>query len=168
MGCTIEDKSLYKQSLIRGYTAEKAFEDDPLKFCLQADSLVAIGLNCTPPRFVPDLLKSASAVLGDRKDPPLLVAYPNSGEGWVNKTGKWDGNADLQGCDLGAAGKEWVEAGARLVGGCCRTTPEYITSLAEALSWGKWPVCVSVSLCNMCESRLMIHPAIGLENTWNL
>ena len=94
---------------------------------------MAIGLNCTPPRFVPELLQAASAVLASKEHPPLLVAYPNSGEGWVNKTGSWDGNADLRGYDLGVAGKEWVESGAKLVGGCCRTTPEYITSLAQAL-----------------------------------
>lgn len=100
---------------------------------LQADSLIAIGVNCTPPRFVPGLLKAASAALEGKPDPPLLVAYPNSGEGWINKTGKWDGDSDLQGLDLGKVGQEWVNAGARLVGGCCRTTPEYITSLAAAL-----------------------------------
>lgn len=83
---------------------------------------------------MPTLLKSAAAKLGSREDAPLLVAYPNSGEGWVNKTGKWDGNSDLQGSDLGAVGLEWVDAGAKVVGGCCRTTPEYITSLASALS----------------------------------
>lgn len=78
-------------------------------------------------------MKAASAAIADKQDPPLLVAYPNSGEGWVNKTGKWDGNADLKHSDLGEAGQEWVDSGARLVGGCCRTTPEYIASLASVL-----------------------------------
>ena len=102
---------------------------------MQADSLVAVGVNCTPPRFVPQLLKAASATIRDKENPPLLIAYPNSGEGWVSKTGKWDGKTDIDAADLGKAGQEWVDAGAKLVGGCCRTTPEYITSLAATLAW---------------------------------
>ena len=81
---------------------------------------MAIGVNCTPPRFVPQLLRSATAAISGREDAPLLVCYPNSGEGWVNQTGTWDGDSDLRGCDLGQVGRSWVDAGAKLVGGCCR------------------------------------------------
>ena len=87
---------------------------------MQANAIVAIGVNCTPPRFVPQLLRSATAAISGREDSPLLVCYPNSGEGWINQTGKWDGDSDLQGCDLGQVGRSWVDAGAKLVGGCCR------------------------------------------------
>lgn len=87
-----------------------------------------------PPRFVPALIKAAAESVRQAENPPMLVAYPNSGEGWVNKTGKWDGRSDLQGTDLGQVGLSWVDAGARIVGGCCRTDPKYITSLAAALT----------------------------------
>ena len=32
-----------------------------------------------------------------------------------------------------ALAREWVDAGARLVGGCCRTTPAHIAALAAAV-----------------------------------
>lgn len=80
------------------------------------------------------LLKAAATAIKGKVNPPLLVAYPNSGEGWVSKTGKWDGDRDLDESELGKAGQEWVAAGAKLVGGCCRTTPDYIRSLAVALT----------------------------------
>ena len=101
---------------------------------LQSRELIGIGVNCTPPRFVPNLISSAAEVFKEVDSAPLLIAYPNSGEGWINKTGKWDGDSDLQGKDLGAVGLSWRKCGAQVIGGCCRTTPEYITSLAEALS----------------------------------
>ena len=101
---------------------------------MQSKELIAIGVNCTPPRFVPQLIKAAADVFRDTEDPPLLVAYPNSGEGWLNKTGTWDGESDLSNVNLGEVGMSWVDAGARVIGGCCRTTPEYINSLANALS----------------------------------
>lgn len=93
-----------------------------------------MGVNCVPPRNVPRLLQSAAAVLQSVAEPPLLAAYPNSGEGWMSEEGAWDGHSELRGCDLGQVGRSWVDAGARLVGGCCRTTPGYITSLAAALT----------------------------------
>jgi hypothetical protein len=63
---------------------------------LQVPSVVAVGVNCTPPRVIKPLLEAAAAVLKDQENAPLLLAYPNSGEGWVNRTGKWDGNSDFQ------------------------------------------------------------------------
>ena len=62
----------------------------------QIPSVIAVGVNCTPPRFIKPLLEAAVTAVKGQVEPPLLLAYPNSGEGWVNKTGKWDGNSDLQ------------------------------------------------------------------------
>jgi len=67
-----------------------------LYITMQVAPVVAVGVNCTPPRFIKPLLEAAAAVLKDRENAPLLLAYPNSGEGWVNHTGKWDGKSDLQ------------------------------------------------------------------------
>lgn len=84
----------------------------------------AIGVNCTPPRFISSLLRRASAEIAK----PLVV-YPNSGEIWDAPARRWTGAEDR--CDLGSAARDWFELGARLIGGCCRTTPADIRSVRE-------------------------------------
>lgn len=83
--------------------------------------IVAVGVNCTNPKFVPGLLRSASRV-----ETPLL-AYPNSGESWNSSMRGWTG----EGAPLDAT--DWVGSGARLVGGCCRVGPGDIAAMKKAL-----------------------------------
>jgi homocysteine S-methyltransferase len=59
-----------------------------------------------------------------------LVAYPNSGEAWDATRRCWVGTG---GFDPSVEGPRWYDAGARLIGGCCRTTPDTIRSLRTAL-----------------------------------
>lgn len=59
-----------------------------------------------------------------------VIVYPNSGEVWdaVNRT--WAGTPRLDtGTVIG-----WVDAGARIVGGCCRVRPDDIAAMAAALA----------------------------------
>ena len=58
-----------------------------------------------------------------------LIAYPNSGQSYDPLAKRWSG-AQAQGC-LADGARGWYEAGARIIGGCCRTTPEDIRSLRE-------------------------------------
>jgi homocysteine S-methyltransferase len=92
----------------------------------QIDEIAAVGLNCTPPRFVPGLLDS---VRGSTSKP--LLAYPNSGEVWHSASHSWLSEPDAM--DPGPAAKLWHRKGARLIGGCCRTTPAYIAAVSDAL-----------------------------------
>lgn len=88
--------------------------------------VVAVGLNCTSPRYAEALVRAAVAVA----EKPVLV-YPNSGERY-----EVDGNRWLAGdCvdDFVASARRWHAAGARLVGGCCRTGPREIEGIARAL-----------------------------------
>ncbi|MFT3797840.1 homocysteine S-methyltransferase [Microbacterium sp.] len=83
----------------------------------------AVGVNCCPPEAVlPALAQVPASVAG--------VAYPNSGERWDAATRSWSGAAGLSAHDVRA----WVDAGARLVGGCCRTTPADIAGVAAELA----------------------------------
>ena len=84
----------------------------------EAPHIVAVGVNCTAPRFVEGLLESAEMA----KKP--LLAYPNSGESWDAGRAAWHG-ADNE-VDWPTNVVRWVKAGARLIGGCCRTTPATI------------------------------------------
>ncbi|HYV37623.1 MAG TPA: homocysteine S-methyltransferase [Gemmataceae bacterium] len=83
---------------------------------------VAFGVNCTAPQFVEGLLQSVAGVA--RK--PLL-AYPNLGGVWDGKEHVWRGGEDW---DWAAAASRWLAAGARFIGGCCRTTPAHIQQIA--------------------------------------
>ncbi|NRQ37842.1 homocysteine S-methyltransferase [Nonomuraea sp. NN258] len=87
--------------------------------------VVAVGANCTAPRHMPGLIAGLSGGL------PVVV-YPNSGETWDAEHRRWLGLADP--VEFGQAAKEWRQAGASLIGGCCRTTPEHITQIRAHLS----------------------------------
>ncbi len=89
--------------------------------------IVALGVNCTAPEHVVGLLQAAAAVT----DKPL-VAYPNSGERYEPRGKTWTGAAASEA--WGALGVLWRDAGARLVGGCCRTGPAHIRSLRQTLA----------------------------------
>jgi homocysteine S-methyltransferase len=88
--------------------------------------VVAVGINCTPPPFVADLLTAARSVT--RK--PLL-AYPNSGEGWDAANHCWIPGTDST--DFGPAARLWRDAGATILGGCCRTGPAEISQIRQVL-----------------------------------
>ncbi len=88
--------------------------------------LVAVGVNCTAPRHVSGLIERL--LRATRK--PIAV-YPNSGEAWDAAARRWVGLASP--LDLGSWSKEWRRAGARLIGGCCRTGPEHVRQIRERL-----------------------------------
>lgn len=92
----------------------------------EAGNVVAVGINCTPPRYVADLLRELANVT----DLPLL-AYPNSGESWDAEHRSWLDNPERT--SFAGPAREWRQLGAKLIGGCCRTTPETIRELAAVL-----------------------------------
>lgn len=92
----------------------------------QTPQVIAVGVNCTPPRFVAALLRTARSATNK-----ALLCYPNSGETWDNANHCWVDSPDAG--DFAAAALSWRDAGARLIGGCCRTTPEDIRRLRALL-----------------------------------
>ena len=90
------------------------------------DSVVAIGVNCTAPQHVGELLMRART----RTAKPLL-AYPNAGETWDAQAKRWLPSADCAHRPFADMAMDWADAGARLLGGCCRTGPADIAALAH-------------------------------------
>jgi homocysteine S-methyltransferase len=89
----------------------------------RCDQIAAVGVNCTAPRHLPSLLTELA-----RATRKPLVVYPNSGERFDPATRSW---CDLrEPFDFAAAASSWYDAGARLIGGCCRTTPNDIHAVA--------------------------------------
>lgn len=85
----------------------------------------AIGVNCVRPSLVGEALQT----FAQHSDLPLL-AYPNSGERYDATAMEWRPGSDFETSPETIAA--WINAGARIIGGCCRTTPEDIAGLAAA------------------------------------
>jgi homocysteine S-methyltransferase len=96
---------------------------DAAKVLEESAAVIAVGVNCTAPQHIESLVKIAAENTGK-----YILVYPNKGEVYdaVSK------------CWLPAAGghshfiddaKVWYAAGAKIIGGCCRTTPADIKQL---------------------------------------
>lgn len=94
--------------------------------------VAAVGVNCVPL----ELVTPALGTLQRATDVPL-VTYPNSGEIYDAVTKTWSPAAGVQGTgSLAGNAADWAAKGARLIGGCCRTTPRDIEGLAANMTSG--------------------------------
>ena len=102
------------------WAAAGLFADHPNVF--------AVGINCTPPQFILPLIGEARSACPEKE----LVVYPNSGETYHAEDNSWSGTA----CDMDGDFdvRKWHAAGARLIGGCCRTGPEDVRHIREKLT----------------------------------
>jgi homocysteine S-methyltransferase len=91
------------------------------------DGIVAVGVNCCAAADVAGALEIAR-----RTTAKALLAYPNSGEVWDADRRSWSGD----GKPLAGYVGEWLSAGTRLVGGCCRVGPAELRGVAEAVAAG--------------------------------
>jgi len=90
----------------------------------EVDEVIAVGVNCCSPQDVRAALEIAAAVTGKPS-----VVYPNSGEVWDAEARGWRKSPTFDASLV----NEWIDAGARLVGGCCRVGPDAIAQVAEAV-----------------------------------
>jgi homocysteine S-methyltransferase len=92
----------------------------------QSPQVVAVGVNCTSPEFVGDLIRVARGVTTKP-----IVAYPNRGGFWDPAAKHWLGARNRGLHELAPA---WRTAGATLIGGCCGTDAADIKELATAVA----------------------------------
>lgn len=85
--------------------------------------LKALGVNCTPPEFIKEIVEGFKA----GSDIPIVV-YPNAGGTYDGIKKIWYGSADTR--TFGQMAAEWKEAGATFIGGCCRTGENDIKAIA--------------------------------------
>jgi homocysteine S-methyltransferase len=95
----------------------------------QSPQVVAIGVNCTAPGHVGQLVERLN-----RATTRPIVVYPNSGRTWDAVGRTWIGPSSTG--DWGALARDWHRRGARWIGGCCGTTPEDIVQVRAALAPG--------------------------------
>ena len=89
------------------------------------EEIVAVGVNCLDPADALGLVRQASELSGR----PAVV-YPNSGEQWDADARAWTGSASFSAADVQA----WMDAGARLIGGCCRVGPTEIAAVSAIVA----------------------------------
>jgi homocysteine S-methyltransferase len=92
----------------------------------RAPRIVAAGVNCVAPERVVPLLRALAT--GTSKP---LAAYPNRGDAWNPATRGWVAQGGTT--DFATLAPSWRDAGALLIGGCCRTTPDDIRTIVGAL-----------------------------------
>jgi homocysteine S-methyltransferase len=96
------------------------------------ERIVAVGVNCTPPRLIPDLIRKVR-----RATHKTVVVYPNSGERYDAMSNRWERSEDT--IELSEACLEWRGLGAQLIGGCCRTRPADIQKMSQKLRQRRMP-----------------------------
>jgi len=93
-----------------------------------ATGVLAVGVNCGPPRHVPALLAAAAAAAPDMP----LIAYPNRGDTWEAAARIWvASDGDRYDPRIVAT---WSMLGATWLGGCCGTGPAEIAELARSIA----------------------------------
>ncbi|MBF4461941.1 MULTISPECIES: homocysteine S-methyltransferase [unclassified Rathayibacter] len=108
----------------RGRTAAGEPLAEAFALAAAADEVIGIGVNCCPPGEVLEAIRVARA-----SSDKLVVVYPNGGEEWDADARRWSGEPAFD----PALVASWREAGAGLIGGCCRVGPAAIAALGHAL-----------------------------------
>jgi homocysteine S-methyltransferase len=111
-------------SCANGLTRRGEDPTDAYKMASAVDAVVAVGVNCTAPQDIDELLPMAQSA-----GRPVIV-YPNSGEGWDAEQRRWTGRAAFE----PAMVRRWVSSGVSAVGGCCRVGPSAIAAIARQLT----------------------------------
>jgi homocysteine S-methyltransferase len=88
----------------------------------------ALGINCTAPHLIESLIGEIKYGAPDK----AIIVYPNSGETYQVEDNTWSG--PVSSVDCAAEAKNWSNAGANIIGGCCRIGPRDIAALREQLA----------------------------------
>jgi homocysteine S-methyltransferase len=91
------------------------------------DQITAVGINCTAEENVTATLHTLTPLTAK----PIIV-YPNNGDIYNPIDKSWQANPNAR--SFTALAPEWRAAGARIIGGCCRSTPADIAGMATALA----------------------------------
>lgn len=106
-------------------------DGSPLKevidYLNNVDQVVSVGINC----IALEEVTAALTVLQTLTRKPLIV-YPNSGEQYDPTTKQWHKNHQHN-CTFKNQLPTWLKLGAKLIGGCCQTTPKDIAEIADYL-----------------------------------
>jgi homocysteine S-methyltransferase len=135
------DEAIAIKELLRLHSAKKAWVSfsckdgkhlssgelfaDAVQLLTDSNEIIGIGVNCTAPQHIESLIKIADPLTNK-----VIIVYPNKGETYNAVAKIWEPNA---GCNPNFIenAKTWINAGAKALGGCCRTNPADIHQLGE-------------------------------------
>ncbi|CAJ2648433.1 unnamed protein product [Trifolium pratense] len=111
---------------------ENAPSGESFQECLEVinkcNKVEAVGINCAPPHFMESLISKFKQLTKK-----AIIVYPNSGEVWDGIAKKWLPSKCFHDDDFGFHATRWRDLGAKIIGGCCRTTPSTIQIISNAL-----------------------------------
>ena len=108
--------------------ASGALYSDAVKLLEDSNQIIGVGVNCTAPEFILSLVEKAKPITQK-----IILVYPNKGEHYNPVTKEWEALDTFSSNYLDNA-KAWLHAGAKAIGGCCRTGPEEIKQLSQLLA----------------------------------
>ncbi|TKA72030.1 hypothetical protein B0A55_05731 [Friedmanniomyces simplex] len=112
---------------------------DVLRLVVGSEQIVAFGINCVPMRLCTAALRNLQSCFENLPAPgselPLLC-YPNSGETWNAGTKTWSGSHAAAENELATRVVYWRDAGAKLIGGCCKMGLKDMAEITRALQDG--------------------------------
>ncbi|MGQ9801615.1 MAG: homocysteine S-methyltransferase family protein [Candidatus Saccharicenans sp.] len=112
----------------RGYFTIMGVSPEAFVKAMKAEQVAACGANCTP---TSEQMIGLIKIMHSLTEMPLL-AQANAGQPQLGP----DGSTFYSQCPEEYASyiPDLIKAGARIIGGCCGTTPEYIKKMAEIIS----------------------------------
>lgn len=117
--------------------AKHLADGTPLEHVIDATrdvpNLCALGVNCLPPARARATVETIAKLFAS----PIIV-YPNASDSW--HSGSRVPGHELTPATYAIHAQQWQAAGARIIGGCCRTRPEHIRGLTSVLQ------CLSVKV----------------------
>ena len=118
----LEDQACYVSFSLNNHN-QTSFGDELSEVARALDVLPqveAIGVNCCHPLMVEPALRELS-----KRSDKAKICYPNSGEIYEGASKVWKGVGSLEPSLIDS----WYDAGARIIGGCCRTGPLWTSEL---------------------------------------
>lgn len=90
-------------------------------------NIFALGVNCTSPKYITQLIKLLKNNCGDKK----IIIYPNSGKKYDSVNKIWIGEKNNSFDNLL---KEWIDLGIDILGGCCGIGPKQIKKINKLIN----------------------------------
>ena len=113
------------------HTADGAPIEHSVRAATRSPRVLAVGVNCGAPEDVSGLLRRIAATT----ERPL-VAYPNAGRRY--RGGAWHGDP-ITPARFAELTRTWVDAGARVVGGCCQIGCTHLSACRTQRDDAPWP-----------------------------
>ncbi|KAK6921745.1 Homocysteine-binding domain [Dillenia turbinata] len=105
---------------------------ESFKECLdiinKSNKVNVVGINCAPPQFIESLICKFKELTEKH-----IIVYPNSGEVWDGRAKRWLPSKCFGDDKFELFATRWRVLGAKLIGGCCRTTPSTIQAVSKVL-----------------------------------